>query len=95
MQEGAPVVHVQVRPPGFDVTVYRVIVAPPSEVGVVHDTTLCVLPAPVAVTLVGAPGAGITRLPDASNFDTKPSTAPVAVRVNSPALGSKSAVPGK
>ena len=64
MQERAPVAHVQVRPPGLEVTVYSVIVAPPAEAGAVHDTTLWVSAALVAVTLIGAPGVvlGVTAL---------------------------------
>jgi hypothetical protein len=44
------------RPPGLDVTVYEVMLAPPVDVGAVNATEACVLPA-VATTLVGAPGA--------------------------------------
>ncbi len=64
MQERAPIVHAQVRPPGLAVTVYPVIVAPPVDTGAVHDTTLWVSAALVAVTLVGAPGVvlGVTEL---------------------------------
>jgi len=43
------------KPPGLDVTVYKVIVAPPLELGADHDTTIC--PSPTAPdTPVGAPG---------------------------------------
>ena len=44
------------NPPGLDVTVYEVMLAPPVDVGAVNATEACVLPA-VATTLVGAPGA--------------------------------------
>ena len=44
------------RPPGLDVTVYEVMLAPPVDVGAVNATEACVLPAD-ATTLVGAPGA--------------------------------------
>ena len=47
--------HVPVIPPGEDVAVYAVIVAPPFEDGAVKATVACVLPA-VAVPMVGAPG---------------------------------------
>ena len=47
--------HVPVIPPGEDVAVYAVIVAPPFEDGAVKATVACVLPA-VAVPIVGAPG---------------------------------------
>ncbi len=86
MQERAPVVHVQVRLPGLDVAVYPVIVAPPVELGAVHDTTLCALAAPVAVTRLsggdGTPGVvlGVTEL-DASDALPVP-LALVAVTVN-------------
>jgi hypothetical protein len=46
---------VPVRPPGFEVTVYPVMVAPPLLAGAVKDTVACVSPA-VAVPTVGAPG---------------------------------------
>ena len=56
MQERRPVVHEHDRPPGLAVTVYPVIVEPPSDVGAVHDTTLCAFAPLVPETLVGTPG---------------------------------------
>lgn len=47
---------VPVAPPGFAVTVYPVIDAPPLEDGAVKLTEACVSPA-VAVPMLGAPGA--------------------------------------
>ena len=55
MQERRPVVHEHDRPPGLAVTVYPVIVEPPSDVGAVHDTTLCAFAPLDAETLVGTP----------------------------------------
>ena len=46
-----------VIPPGDDVAVYEVIVAPPLEAGAVKETFAVVAPVDVAVTDVGAPGA--------------------------------------
>ena len=46
-----------VIPPGDDVAVYEVIVAPPLEVGAVNETFAVVAPVDVAVTEVGASGA--------------------------------------
>jgi hypothetical protein len=43
-------------PPGLDVTVYPVIVAPPFDAGAANVTDACASPA-VAVPIVGAPGA--------------------------------------
>jgi hypothetical protein len=51
------VVVVQDLPPGFDVTVYPLIAAPPVVVGAFHDTTETPFAPEVAVTPVGAPGA--------------------------------------
>ena len=45
-----------VIPPGDEVAVYEVIVAPPSEIGAVNETFAVVAPVDVAVTEVGAPG---------------------------------------
>ena len=63
---GATDVVVQVLPPGDEVTVYLVMVAPPLEAGAVHETTDWELALDVAVTPVGAPGtaAGVAE------FDT-------------------------
>jgi hypothetical protein len=44
-------------PPGDEVAVYEVIVAPPLEAGAVNETFAVVAPVDVAVTEVGAPGA--------------------------------------
>jgi len=57
-----PVVHEHVAPPGLAVTVYPVIVEPPSDAGAVHDTTLCAFAPLVPDTLVGRPGVvrGVT-----------------------------------
>ena len=46
-------------PPGFDVAVYDVIVAPPLLAGAVKLTEACVFPA-VATPIVGAPGTTAT-----------------------------------
>ena len=48
-----------VIPPGEEVAVYVVIVAPPSEAGAVNETFAVVAPVDVAVTEVGAPGADV------------------------------------
>ena len=56
VHERAPVVQVQVPPPGLAVTVYAVMVAPPFEAGAVQETTLCASAPVVADTPVGAPG---------------------------------------
>ena len=55
MHERRPVVHEHDRPPGLAVTVYPVIVEPPSDAGAVHDTTLCAFAPLVPDTLVGRP----------------------------------------
>jgi hypothetical protein len=62
VQVVAPVV-VQVKPPGDEVTVYPVMVAPPEEAGAVQETTDWALAKEVAVTPVGAPGtvAGVAE----------------------------------
>ena len=46
-----------VIPPGEEVAVYEVIVAPPSDAGAVNATLAVVAPVAVALTDVGAPGA--------------------------------------
>jgi hypothetical protein len=48
---------VPVIPPGDEVAVYEVIVAPPLDAGAVKETFAVVAPVDVAVTDVGAPGA--------------------------------------
>jgi hypothetical protein len=50
------VARVPVIPPGEDVAVYDVIVAPPSLVGAVYVTVAVEDPVAVAVPIVGAPG---------------------------------------
>lgn len=52
-----------VNPPGLDVTVYPVIVAPPLSLGAVNETVACPFPA-VAETAVGAAGIvlGVTAV---------------------------------
>ena len=55
MQDRAPVVHKHDAPPELAVTVYPVIVEPPSDTGAVHDTTLCPFAPLDAETLVGTP----------------------------------------
>ena len=45
-----------VKPPGEEVAVYEVIVAPPLETGAVKATVAVVDPVAVAVPIVGAPG---------------------------------------
>ncbi len=64
MHDRGPVVHEHVAPPGLAVTVYPVIVEPPSDAGAVHDTTLCAFAPLVPDTLVGRPGVvrGVTAL---------------------------------
>jgi hypothetical protein len=47
---------VPVIPPGDDVAVYNVIVAPPLLAGAVYATVAVVEPVAVAVPIVGAPG---------------------------------------
>ena len=56
MQDRAPVVHEHDAPPELAVTVYPVIVEPPSDTGAVHDTALCAFAPLDAETLVGTPG---------------------------------------
>jgi hypothetical protein len=48
-----------VMPPGDEVAVYEVIVAPPSDAGAVNETFAVVAPVDVAVTDVGASGAEV------------------------------------
>lgn len=55
LQLNDPVVHVQVFPPGDEVTVYLVITAPPFESGADQDTVTEPFPA-TPVTDRGAPG---------------------------------------
>ena len=50
------VANVPVKPPGEDVAVYKVIVAPPLLAGAVYVTVAVVEPVAVAVPIVGAPG---------------------------------------
>jgi hypothetical protein len=50
------VASVPVKPPGEDVAVYNVIVAPPLLAGAVYATVAVVVPVAVAVPIVGAPG---------------------------------------
>ena len=73
---------VQVFRPGFDVTVYCMISLPPSESGIVHDTSDCPFWFEVADTEVGASGvvAGVAGS-DASDASPVP-TVLVAVTVN-------------
>jgi hypothetical protein len=72
---------VPVNPPGLEVTVYEVIVEPPSETGAVNETVAWALPG-VAEAEVGAPGivAGVTLF-DGSEAEPSP-TAFVATTVN-------------
>jgi hypothetical protein len=56
-----------VIPPGDEVAVYVVIVAPPLETGAVNETLAVVAPVDVAVTEVGAPGAEIEVVNIANN----------------------------
>ena len=51
-----PVDHEHWSPPGFEVTVYPVIVAPPFDAGASHETLLCPFPPLVAETLSGGSG---------------------------------------
>ena len=51
---------VPVTPPGEEVAVYEVIVAPPLETGAVKATVAVVDPVAVAVPTVGAPGTTAT-----------------------------------
>jgi hypothetical protein len=48
--------NVPVNPPGEDVAVYNVIVAPPLLAGAVYATVAVLEPVAVAVPIVGAPG---------------------------------------
>ena len=61
MHVSAPVVHVQLLPPGVAKTVYPVMTEPPLLGGADHVTTTCVFPR-VPLTFVGASGVviGIT-----------------------------------
>ena len=60
-----------VKPPGLEVAVYVVIVAPPLEAGAVKATVAVVDPVAVAVPTVGAPG-GDTGVTEDEAFDTAP-----------------------
>jgi hypothetical protein len=76
------VVVVHVRPPGLEVTVYRVITRPPSLKGAVQLTTEMVLAADVAETFVGGPGTTPTvATADAEEIAEFPDTF-VAVTLN-------------
>ena len=82
VHSSGPLVHSHVCPPPPEaVTVYRVIVAPPSEPGAAQRTTAWPLPA-VADTLVGMPG--VVRGVDAADASlADPGPAPfVAITVN-------------
>ena len=81
MHCNGPLDHTHCAPPGDAVTVYPVIVAPPSLAGALHDTTDEPF-ATVPDTLVGWPGVvrGTTLL-DALDADPVPA-AFVAVTVN-------------
>jgi hypothetical protein len=64
---------VHVYPPGEEVAVYDVIVAPPVEDGAFHATVAVFAPA-VAVTFVGAPGTrtgDVTLIVQASSIDPR------------------------
>ena len=52
-----------VTPPGDEVAVYEVIVAPPLDTGAVNETLAVVAPVDVALTDVGAPGAVLAPAP--------------------------------
>ena len=52
-----------VTPPGDEVAVYEVIVAPPVDAGAVNETFAVVAPVAVAVIEVGAPGAVAATAP--------------------------------
>ena len=75
-------VNVPVIPPGLDVAVCAVIVAPPLDDGAVHVTVTDVELAIVAMPIVGAPGtvAGVTEF-DAADATDVPAEF-VAVTVN-------------
>jgi len=64
---------VQVNPPGFDVTVYPLIAAPPSDTGATQVTTDWPFPPLVADTPLGAPGTaeGTTTF-DGADSDCAP-----------------------
>jgi hypothetical protein len=64
---------VHVNPPGEEVAVYDVIVAPPVEDGAFHDKVAEFVP-PTAITLVGAPGTrtgDVTLIVQASSIDPR------------------------
>ena len=76
-------VSVPVIPPGLDVAVYVVIVAPPFDDGAVHATVTDVALASVAVPIVGAPGtvAGVTALDAVDALDVPAEFVAVVVNV--------------
>jgi hypothetical protein len=61
------VAKVPVTPPGEDVAVYKVMVAPPSLAGAVYATVAVDTPVAVAVPIVGAPGTAAET--DAVEFE--------------------------
>ena len=64
-------------------TVYPVIVEPPSDVGAVHDTTLCAFAPLVAETLLGTPGNvyGVAVLDAVDALPVPPAFSAVTVNV--------------
>ena len=59
MHCNGPLDHEHCALPGDAVTVYPVIVTPPSLPGADHDTTLCAFAPLVPETLVGTPGCEV------------------------------------
>jgi hypothetical protein len=70
---------VPVKPPGEDVAVYDVIVAPPLLAGAVNATVAVVEPVCVAVPIVGAPGTVAATVAVLFEFALTIPTALVAV----------------
>jgi hypothetical protein len=70
---------VPVKPPGEDVAVYSVMVAPPSLAGAVYATVAVVDPVAVAVPIVGAPGTVAATVAVEFEFALATPTALVAV----------------
>jgi hypothetical protein len=70
---------VPVIPPGEDVAVYNVIVAPPLLAGAVYATVAVVDPVAVAVPIVGAPGTIAATAAVLFEFALTADTALVAV----------------
>jgi ApbE superfamily uncharacterized protein (UPF0280 family) len=73
---------VHVAPPGWEVTVYKVIAAPPLELGAVQEIVAEVVEATTALGAVGAPGAVAGTIAAEAGEDAEVPAALVAVTEN-------------